>query len=69
MLIYLTETSAGLVSPYVILLVKVLCEVFPIHAPMRELKAREVEAKQFAAVMVLEITVRDIPLSFASTCN
>lgn len=69
MLIYFIEIMAGLVSPYIMPLMKMLCEELPIHAPIRELNAKEVEAKKFAAVIVPEITVRDRPLSFASTCN
>lgn len=59
MLMYLTEIVVGLVSPYVILVKNMLYEELPTHAPIKELKAREVEAKKFAAVIVLEITVRD----------
>ncbi|KAK9907864.1 hypothetical protein M0R45_000051 [Rubus argutus] len=53
---YLTEMMVGLVSPYVILVKNMLYEELPTHAPIKELKAKEVEAKKFAAVIVLEIT-------------
>jgi hypothetical protein len=48
---------------------KTLFEVLPTQAPIREPKAREVEANKVAADMVLEITVRHGLLSLASTCS
>lgn len=59
MLTYLIDIMAGLVSPYVKVVMRVLFEEFPTHAPIKELKAKEVEAKKFAADIVLDITVRD----------
>lgn len=58
MLIYLTEMMDGLLLPYKRLPSKTLFEVLPTQAPIKELKAREVEAKKVAADMVLEIIVR-----------
>lgn len=49
--------------------VKTLCEELPIHAPIRELRAKEVDARKVAADNVVENTVKEIPLSFASICE
>lgn len=65
----MTDMIDGLVLPYMKLLSNTLFEVLPNKAPIRELKAREVEAKKVAADMVLEITVRHELLSFISTCK
>lgn len=65
----MTEMMDGSVSPYTKILLKKSFEVLPTQAPIRELKAREVEAKKVAADMVLEITLRHGPLSLASTCS
>lgn len=65
----MTEMMDGLLFPYMRLLSITLFEVLPTQAPIRELKAREVEAKKVAADMVLDITVRQGLLSFTSTCK
>lgn len=51
------------------LAVKTLFKELPIHAPIRELRAKEVDARKVAADIVVEITVKDMPLSFASICS
>lgn len=65
----MTEMMDGSVPPYTKLLLKKSFELLPTQAPIRELKAREVEAKKVAADMVLETTLRHGPLFLASTCS
>lgn len=48
---------------------KMLLELFPIQAPMSELRVKETEAKKVAADVLEAITVRAIAISFLSPCK
>lgn len=68
---YFTEIVEGDVLPNTNLAVNIVLELeeLPTSAPIRELRVKEAEAKKVDADIVFEITVKDIPLSFASTCK
>ena len=66
---YLMETTDGLVLPYTRLLVKMFSVELPIQVPIKELRTREMEDREVAAVMLLLITDKACPLSLASTCK
>jgi len=59
-LMYLAEIIVGLVSPNMKGLVKMSFEELANHAPISELRAKDIDARDVEAVMVLEITDKGI---------
>lgn len=56
-------------SSYIRLLVKMFLVEVPIQVPIRELRTREIEDRQVAAVMFLDITDKACPRSLLSICR